>query len=41
MYAFVSADGLGAIAVCDKEYPARVVMALLKDVATAMRTEHP
>lgn len=37
-YAVVTADGLSGIAVCDKEYPARVAVGMLKEVVTEMTT---
>lgn len=40
-YAFVTSDGLSAIAVADKEYPARVAISLLKELNGEMKSgEH-
>lgn len=38
-YCFVTAEGLGAVAICDKEYPARVAVTMLKETITAFCTE--
>ena len=40
-FAVVLAEGLSAIAVCDKEYPSRVALSMLKDLANEVKTgEH-
>jgi hypothetical protein len=40
-YAFVTSDGLSAIAVADKDYPARVAISLLKELNGEMKSgEH-
>ena len=35
----IGAEGLGAIAFCDKEYPARVAVQMLKDLLAEFKTE--
>jgi synaptobrevin homolog YKT6 len=37
-YAFVSAEGLSGIAITDKDYPARVIISLLKELVNEMKT---
>ena len=37
-FAVVLADGLQAIAVCDKEYPSRVALAMLKDLVNEVKS---
>ena len=37
-YAVVSSDGLSAIAVADKDYPARVAISLLKELSGEMKS---
>ena len=38
-YCVIGTDGLGAIAICDKEYPARVAVSMLKELAGKFKTE--
>ena len=40
VYCFVQQDGLGAIALTDKAYPARVAVTMLKDLLAAFRAAH-
>lgn len=40
-YCMITSEGLGAVALCDKEYPMRVAMTMLRDVLTSFKTEHP
>jgi synaptobrevin homolog YKT6 len=39
-YCLVGSEGLGAIAVCDKEYPARVAVTMLKELLGGFKAEH-
>jgi synaptobrevin homolog YKT6 len=41
IHAHVRASGLGAVAVCDKEYPARVAFTLLMKIQEDFTTLHP
>ena len=38
-FCMIGAEGLGAIAFCDKEYPARVAVQMLKDLLAEFKTE--
>jgi synaptobrevin family protein YKT6 len=40
VYCFVQPDGLGAIAITDKEYAGRVAVTLLKDTLNAFKAVH-
>ncbi len=40
VYCYVQADGLGGIAMTDKEYPARVAITMLKELLSAFKTAH-
>lgn len=39
-YAYITADGLGATTITDKEYPARVAVSLLREIVTEVKAEH-
>lgn len=36
-YCYITGEGLGAIAICDKEYPARVAITMLKELMTEFK----
>jgi len=38
-YCLVGSEGLGGIAICDKEYPARVAVAMLKELLAGFKGE--
>ena len=40
VYCFVQQDGLGAICMADKSYPARVAVTMLKELLAAFRAAH-
>jgi len=40
IYCFVTADGLSALGIADKEYPVRVIVALLREIHAMMKAEH-
>ena len=39
-FCVVGTDGLGAIAICDKEYPARVAVTMLRELTAGFKAEH-
>ena len=38
-YCMIGSDGLGAVAICDKEYPARVAVTMLKELLAQFKEE--
>lgn len=40
VYSYVQADGLGMVAVTDKEYPSRVAVTMLKELLAAFKSVH-
>jgi synaptobrevin homolog YKT6 len=40
VYCYVQSDGLGAVAITDKVYPARVAVSMLKDTLAAFKAVH-
>lgn len=39
-FCLIGTDGLGAVAICDKEYPARVAVSMLKELVAGFKAEH-
>jgi synaptobrevin family protein YKT6 len=39
-YCYVTPDGLGGIAICDKEYPARVAVQMVKELVNNFKNEY-
>ncbi len=37
-YAYIPGDGLSGIAICDRDYPGRVAITLLKELVTEMQS---